>query len=256
MTGKTLIAASVTSTTSSTNTTALLTSSAAGALQSVSGAFTMARFEYLKLTLFPPTFGAAATVLAIGYSNELCDTAPNSVSGIAQLPYSVITTYNTSVPVSFTVPMKYLVGDNAAKWWRTEDGSTTDAWDETQGTFWFRSDIAAASAINVMIEYAVALSSPVGTSFVPQKVRRNLCQIKGWDAVELEPVGWLPLQQGIIPKILHDFPRLAICDGTSGLKVVERDQFSQFSAPKGKGCKHDFTGSEYTLCSCVVSPLL
>ena len=124
--------------------------------QSLAALFAQFRFTNIKFSLQPPRSASAPpNVLGVlaGANDTTASTAPNSAS----LAFSTVGLPGTTVPAKVTVPRRYLIDDNAQKWWKTAQG-TADLWDANQGRIYFNGDVS--TTFNVYVKAVVEFSAP------------------------------------------------------------------------------------------------
>jgi hypothetical protein len=168
------------STTVSTTLQSLLVSSTSQVLGTLGTTFSMYRFEKLAFRIEPIPTGAGSGVVAIGYSNELSDTAPSNVSQIASMPVSVIMNAFKTVPTNLSVKKSYLVGENANKFWRTQISTagtpSSTLWDDIQGTLYIRSVLAGTQLFDILLTYTVVLCDAQPPAITPAPAFRPTCR--------------------------------------------------------------------------------
>lgn len=161
------------STTVATTLQSFLVSSTSQVLGTLGTTFAMYRFEKLNLRIFPiAAVAGTAGVVAYGYSNEVTDTPPSNLSIIASLPCSQLQTADLTTCISLRIPKKYLLGENALKFWRTQISTagtpSSTLWDDVQGTIFVRSTFVASITATMLMSYSVRLVDAQPPSSIPR----------------------------------------------------------------------------------------
>jgi hypothetical protein len=172
--GKELLVTTVPTTTGTLTTLSNIIDASTSVLGTMATTFGLYRFNRLSIRLLPQQGNLTAGYLTVGYSNEITDQNPSAftTSSIATMPYSIVQTSGTTVPLDINVPRSFLVGGNALKFWRTTASiltpSSSTAWENTQGELYFKTASYAASAqVILLISYSVTFSEPQSTVTLP-----------------------------------------------------------------------------------------
>lgn len=172
-TGKELISSTVaTATTVALTLQSFLTVSTSQVLGTLGTTFAMYRFEKLQLVIYPAFIATPGTgILAMSYTNEVTDTPPATISAIASMPMSILASPEQTVTSRLRIPKRYLLGENALKFWRTQVSvagtPTSTLWDDVQGTIFLRHNIAVTVTYNILMLYSVRLVDAQPPATVP-----------------------------------------------------------------------------------------
>jgi hypothetical protein len=151
------------------------------------------RFTDLKVEVLPSyraTTSVASTpeMYGVGYYNDTVDTLPNTTQAVSELAYSVVRpmgyvfdTANSSaisvlsIPLSFHVPKRMLLGDASLKWFKANLG-TPDSWDELQGNIVYRAENSVQ--IHMMLYYTCEFAGPLPFVSTPSDLQERVRRIE------------------------------------------------------------------------------
>lgn len=179
--GKELLSITVAAATSvRTTLQSLLVSSTSQVLGTLGTTFSMYRFEKLGLSIQPLSPSIGAGVMAIGYSNEVSDATPANVSQIASLPVSCLVNAFKTVPTTMSVKRSYLIGENCARFWRTQISTagtpSSTLWDDVQGTIYYQTSFGGSATFDVLLTYTVVLCDASPPAITPMPAQRPGCR--------------------------------------------------------------------------------
>ncbi len=134
---------------------------------STSALFTLFRYTSLKIS-FPPPAPTVTVPNVLGVLVGAQDTTVLSNANTASMAYSATALPNTTVPGKVNVPRRYLVDDNASKWWKTIQG-TADLWDANQGRIYFNGPPSTQIFIYIKatVEFAAPCSAATPSPQIP-----------------------------------------------------------------------------------------
>jgi hypothetical protein len=137
-------------------------------LAPLASSFSQYRFRRLRVQLLPMVSTTNATAYAFGVLAGSTDAAATALTlaNVTGLAFSEYLPKAQTTPLLIDVPRRYLVDDNSAKWWKSQQGSN-DVWDANQGYFLLATGTAAVDIFNVMIEADVEFSVPATTALIP-----------------------------------------------------------------------------------------
>lgn len=133
-------------------------------LSSLSDTFQLYRYHKLKVSVV----NDLSLPVAVGYQNNLSDGLPTTAQQLMFLPYSMYVGNLTTVPLHFSVPRRFLLGENDAKYWRTRVSTagtpTTDLWEDTQGTLTL---FGPSNTVHLVVRYTVEFTNAMTPSQTP-----------------------------------------------------------------------------------------
>lgn len=173
-------------------------------LADLAEAYNLYRFVGFALELYPPltsTAGPMALAVIVDTVDSVTTSTTFTQNTTSQLPFVAVTTAGLTVPQRFEIPRSALMGKSAALWFKTNNASTVEAWDENHLTLVASAASLVAETIYYKVYYMIEFCDPVPPALVPRPLvdfsEINLAKSQA-KAASCVPVG-VPVRSLVTP---------------------------------------------------------